>query len=762
MALLPAIIAISVLAAVAAGGLWTRQNGRSSRSLAIGLLLFFVSLGFGRMKMEQRPPDADGYLAAARGKQVEVLGTVGAIAEKESFFALTLSDVRMIWEGEELPIPGLLLYIEKEEFQQSEERHTLRLGMEVCAKGKPEQPAGPRNPGEFDFGTYYKALGISYQMFGSKLEVTDFDHIPYLDAIYRLRLAAGKQLTQICEPEDLGIFQAAILGDKGSLDEEIRGLYQRNGIAHLLAISGLHISLVGLGVYRMLRRAGLGYGAAGLAGLVLIVSYGILTGASASVIRAVTMVLLYMLAEYLGRSYDMLSAAACIGTLLLMESPYLLFQSGFQLSFGAVAAIGGLGPWLVREMAPGPLTKPLFAGLSIQLVTYPILLYHFFEYPIYGIFLNLLVIPLMTYVIISGIAGLFLSLISLELGRAALGTGHYILKFYVWICRQCDKIPGSNLIIGRPGLWQIGIYILILMVFLWYVSRVSGEHQVRRRCTMLTAVLCSFFLLWRPPVRIPEVTFLDVGQGDGICIQTRNGVILVDGGSSSNKRVGESSMEPFLKSRGISRIDYAIVSHGDADHISGLQYLLEQEQGIRIDNLILPWLGQEGGDDIYQTLAGMMERHGGKTHWMKAGQRLLVDDLTLTCLYHGDEKKREEKNEHSLMLRLDHETARILLTGDMSSDGERDALELLGPVNVLKVAHHGSKYSTSQEFLSVTKPALAVISCGEGNSYGHPHPEVLERLSEAQAELLVTQDTGAITLYLDQGTMTYSTFLKGN
>lgn len=758
MALLP-VVMIGILVAIAVGSLWVCQKELSSKGLVIGLLLLSCLAGFARMKMEQQPLQADEYLALTRGKSVEVLGIVRGISEKESFYALTLSDTVMVWDAKEYPIPGVLLYIGKEEFEREEKRSMLRIGMEISAKGKPEKPSVPRNPGEFDFRTYYRAVGIVYQVFGKEMKVVNSHYIPYDDFLYRFRLAAIEQLERISEPEDLGIFQAAILGEKGSLEEEIRELYQRNGIAHLLAISGLHVSLVGLGVYRLLRKAGLGYGAAGMAGSMLIVSYGILTGASASVVRAVSMVLIYMLAEYLGRCYDMLSAASCIGVLLLLESPYLLFQSGFQLSFGAVAAIGGVGPWLVKQMTPAKLIRPLLLGLAIQLVTYPIILYHFFEYPIYGIFLNLLVIPLMTYVIISGISGLLLSLLSPALGSAALGTGHYILRLYVWLCRQCDRIPGSNLIIGRPELWQIGIYIAVLATCFWWLCRCSYEKRnwFRRWLMLLSVGTACFFLLWQLPLPNPEVTFLDVGQGDGICIRTNQSVILIDGGSSSNKRVGESSIEPFLKSQGISRVDYAIVSHGDADHISGLQYLLEKEKGVHIENLILPWLGKE--EESYEKLIAMMEQHGGQIHWMKEGERLRADELTLTCLYHGDERKKKEKNEHSLLLRMDYRNTQMLLTGDMSSEGELDTLDRLSAVDVLKVAHHGSKYSTCQEFLNRTKPVLAVISCGEDNSYGHPHSEVLERLSDAQTQMLITQDTGAITFYLTDQDIRFSAFL---
>lgn len=756
------------------------------------LLFLCCSLGFLRMSGYRQEGAEIEVSRLTEGKRVWVSGTVEGIEEKEKSYGVRLSDCRVMRRkdgktGEigadkghpygaeyapEYKIPDMIVYVEREAFERVDNMQTIRLGMEAACFGKLEEPSEARNPGEFDFREYYRALGIRMQMFGEDVKILDTGSgWGYRDLLYRMRMAAGEVLAEICEPEDLGIFQAAILGDKTELDTGVRKLYQRNGIAHLLAISGLHISLIGMFVYQMLRRSGMGYGAAGVIGTVVIVSYGVLTGGSSSVMRAVMMLLIFLLAGYLGRSYDMMSAAGMACLLILMEYPGLVTQAGFQLSFGAVAAIGGLGPWMVEKLeVKSGFGKTVTLGAAVQMVTCPVIVYHFYQFPVYGILLNLVVIPLMGYVVVSGILGIVLGAVWQPAGVVAVGSGHYILEFYRWLCIQAERLPGANLVTGRPELWQIGAYGAGLAVVLWFVCgrKTSGQPSrktmVYHLCILAAGTMSCFLMLLPLPVKGMEVTFLDVGQGDGICIRMKDVAILVDGGSTDKKNLGENTLEPYLKSHGITQIDYAVVSHGDNDHISGLTYLLEENGDIRIQNLILPWLGQE--DPSYEPLVHLMETHGGQIHWMQAGERIKAGNLSLTCLYHGSAARKQERNEHSLVLKLNFGTTAMLLTGDMSEAGEMDmissqALEPgLYPIQVLKAAHHGSQYSSCTKFLEQVNPQWVIISCGEGNSYGHPHEETLKRYREQGIKMLVTEDTGAVTVSTNGEKMRFSPYLN--
>lgn len=792
LTLLSVVLGLGTALFAAAAVFWAYIRKEKSRGI---ILLFSVCLvcGVWRMKMENRPAPGLLKAAAESGEPVLVTGKIADIRSKDNEaghwggpeaaresetgvwgkqvddrglqYTVTLDDCDVTISGESEAGEynrrnarrwgRMLVYIHEEDFGEVRPEE-LTPGQIVSVTGTVSEEKGPRNPGEFDYALYYRARGIRARAFGEEIRILDRRGSPLLTFLYRLRLHSGRILELIAEPEDAGVFQAAILGDKAGLDERLRDLYQKNGIAHLLAISGLHVSIIGAGVYGLLRRIGLGFGSAGVAAGMILVGYGEMTGSSASVNRAVLMLLCVFLAAYLGRTWDLVSAACLAGIVLLAGSPYLVTQGGFQLSFGAVLSIGVLGDSLIRTVEPESMwQRTVITSLSIQLVTYPIVLYHFYQYPVFGIFLNFLVIPLMTFVIYSGMAGILFGSFSVAAGMTAVGAGHYILAVYRLMCVWCSGLPGYTLIAGRPKLWQIMLYYSVLGAgLLSFIYRRNRGKKTSRLQLLFLSALC-FCLLFHVPVKGLEVTFLDVGQGDGCFLETQDCRILVDGGSTSEKNLGKLSLEPFLKSRGVSRIDYAIVSHGDADHISGLVYLMESVPDISISCLILPCLS--GEDEAYRRLKELAEQRGIGVILMEAGDRLEKGGLTLTCLYPGSEDPAADRNEQSLVLKADYDEFHMLLTGDMSSTGEARMLERLSTdaicglseVQVLKAAHHGSSTSSGREFLEAVNPRWTVLSYGEGNRYGHPAYEVVERLRNQDSRIWETARSGAVMLRTD-------------
>lgn len=246
---------------------------------------------------------------------------------------------------------------------------------------------------------------------------------------------------------------------------------------------------------------------------------------------------------------------------------------------------------------------------------------------------------------------------------------------------------------------------------------------------------------------------LDVGQGDGLFLRTRDGMTcLIDGGSSDVKEVGRYRILPFLKERGVGRVDYVLVTHTDGDHISGIGELLEQAGepgGIKVRTLLLS--GQSAQEEAGVKLWRLAERAGTQVKLIKAGTLLKDKRVQLCCLHPAQETSYGDKNAGSLVLRLTYGSFSMLLTGDLEETGEREILESseeLGS-DILKAGHHGSRFSTTEEWLQRVQPALTLISCGQDNSYGHPHEETLERLREAGSRVLLTTEQGAITVRSD-------------
>lgn len=739
--------------------------------LLIGSIL--VSLGAVRMASELRTHPVEAALTA-EGSYGEVEGELEKVGLKNEIYTLVLRNAIARVNGEAHSLSGVTVSAKQKMWEEAKGPSLAAAGIRIRVEGKIERFAGARNPGEFDYSLYYRSQKLVCRIRADNIKLLQTDAPPINRGVAEFRGYVSKALEFLCAEEDRGIFEAVILGDKAELSEDIRELYQKNGIAHLLAVSGLHVSLIGMGLYKGLRRLGLGYGKAGIAAAFVIFFYGCVTGFGASVFRAVFMIFCTFLAAYLGRSYDLLSAMSLSLLILTLDSPYLIFTSGLQLSFGAVFSIGAAAEkakdWKKASAqenahagdAPRPVGAKSFAdglliSLFIQILTYPIILYHFFEFPIYGILLNLIVIPLMTYVVGSGIAGIFLYSLAdvfkifsgLEiLAIGTVGTGHYILAFYSFLCRMASGLPFYSAIAGRPDFWKVLLYYAaIFSTLLWK----KGDACTQKK-RFLTVSLVLMVLLSVNLTRGLEVTFLDVGQGDGIFLQTARYNILVDCGSSQIKNIGKSRLVPFLKSKGISRLDFVFVSHGDSDHISGIEYLLEEQTGIQVKNLVFSGISRE--EESCKKLAELSEKQECGLRYMLLGNRINLGRLKLTCVYPSVKTNASDKNEQSLVLLAEYGETSFLLAGDIEDGGEtqivREGQRLLPKhVTVLKAAHHGSGSSSGAEFLKRVNPDIAVLSYGNGNSYGHPSGEVVKRLEESGADIWRTGDSGAVKIVTD-------------
>ena len=670
----------------------------------------------------------------------------------------------------------------------------IKIGDRITCELKLKRLPIPTNPGEFNSRQYYLARGIEFTGYADTVCVLDEGRHGGKQWLWKLRMHAQKVFQMHMSEEYASVMNAMLLGDSGNLDPELKQLYQRNGIAHILAISGLHVSLIGSMLYQLLRKLGLPYGAAGPPVIGLLLAYGWMTGQSGSAGRAITMLILAMVGDMIGRTYDMLTAIGIAAVLQLVEYPYRLFDAGFLLSFGAVLALGLVIPaWkeLIRENYPAVICRSvegekttekkilgklwakgkqriaeiirkipdtLITGIIIQMITGPIVIFFYYEYPIYGILLNFYVIPMMTPVILLGIGCLFLTP-WFHGGAWMLAIGcEWILRSFSFLCHKIQMLPGAIWHAGNISAWiVVGYYGMLAGIY------VLLKYKKNRQAGILAVVLTGMILIGKPD-RF-RITMLDVGQGDGTLIETpEHQMILIDGGSSSRSSVGKYVIEPAVKYYGYGKLDYIFVSHTDSDHVNGVYELIEMvETGeVEIGCLVLPEAGRNCADSGYPELAETAEKAGISVMYLQAGAGMRSGTVTIRCLYPGQEFLYPDANNNSMVLELSTEEFRMLFTGDLEQEGEQTLESELqsGRYDVLKVGHHGSSGASSKEFIQKVCPQYALISCGRNNSYGHPHEETLERFREKTVGIFRTDEQGAIMLEMDGRRRNISAYLK--
>lgn len=773
------------------------------------------------------------------------------------------------------------------------EEESLKIGQQIILEGTFSHFATATNPGEFDVQRYYAAKGIGGRVRQSQILAVGEKYSFLREKLYGFRQVLHDRLAEVFPAKEASVMQTLLLGEKEELDAEVKELYQKNGIAHILSISGLHITLLGMGVYRLLKRLGLPVRAAAVGGAMLLLIYGVMVGMSVSASRAIGMYLLQMLGIFVGRTYDMLTGLGLMALLLVLQEPERLCDVSFLMSFGAVLGIciltpmlsgdgrerdadaelevKGISAWLRtvadilgdsayernkyregwRKVAYEGIQRIVSAvkggfaaSVGVILFTLPVQLWFFYEIPVYSVLLNLLVLPFMSVVVAGGI-------LSLIPGLGLVGTVDcLILWWYEWICGRFAQLPGAIWCVGRPEVWQIVCYYvgILLLVFgreyveAWNRRGTYGEKNVpgdrlhfARTPHLIAVVMILGLLIGLLTGNFDcgsRVTFLDVGQGDGIVVETGQGAYLFDCGSTSRKNIGEYVLKPYLKSRGTRSLRGVFVSHPDEDHMNGVIELLENgaDWGIVVEQLFLPAIAEEKRTESFAALLAAAEAAEVPVSYIKCGDEIRDSQLRLLCLHPEenttladanaysecfyvevfakkmkqeaiDDRKANDASGGSVIegsgengsfagngerkdFRMNDGKINILLTGDVEGEGERQLMQELQSmqgsrslqealplqelrslqttrrlqeqrgqrefrVDILKVAHHGSRYSTGTEFLATASPATAIISCGRNNSYGHPHAETLQRLEDARVPWYGTMDYGALTVTVD-------------
>jgi competence protein ComEC len=539
------------------------------------------------------------------------------------------------------------------------------------------------------------------------------------------------------------LVEALVLGRRDDIDPQLRREFAYAGLAHLLAISGLHVGVVAAWLLLVLRLAGARRIAWPLSA-VLVWGYVILLGFPSPATRAAGFITLYGIARVRQR-HPPLSAVLAVAVLLVLAVDYgTITAVGAWLSVAAVwGTQAGIRLLPSRWRARSAL-RLAAASFGATVTTAPITAYTFGVVAPAGLLANLVAVPLVTI----AVPGVFASL---ALGETLAGGSGLVLALLERVAAAAARLPGGHLS-GAAGPALAAPWAALLAVFIWATRRTASWKVIRRRA-LVGAVAASWALSALAALGRARdagqlaLHFLDVGQGDAIAIQTPRGQwVVVDAGPRGpTGNAALSTVLPYLRSRGVERLAAVLVSHGDADHLGGVPSVVRA-----LDPAIVLEPGQAVASALYVEYLAVVDGQGVPWRAARRGDTLVVDSVVFAVLHPSAEwiARTVGTNENSLVVRVRYGCFDALLAGDIGSPAEAVLVDSVGEVDVLKVGHHGSAGGTTGPWLDAVRPKVAVISVGR-NGYGHPAPGVLARLSARRIATYRTDRGGAVTVRSD-------------
>lgn len=644
--------------------------------------------------------------------------------------------------------------------------HIPDYGDQLQITGRIQEPAGERNPGDFNYRQFLAADGIHGIINISNPEaitIRSINHkksIPYF--IYRIKKKLYRSLGELYPGAAGTLVKGLLLGERGEISTDLRDAFAKCGVIHALAISGLHIGYIGIIFFVLFSLLRFNYQARIIAVLISILFYDLLIGFEPPIVRASLMLGIFLGGRLLQRPTDVLNVISTAAIIILLIHPQSLFQASFQLSFAAILSI----VYFYRRLKIifdklsflSKLTKNKFGeylgtlflvSLSAQLGTLPIVAFYYGRIPIAALLLNLLVIPVVGIVIALGFASLIFSLISMSVAQLYAYTNLVFLEFLIRVIERTGQLKFAALEINKIGLMTILIYYGLIWLLL------NMDKKQYRKILAYSIVMGTIFFLWKPIFsdhRWMRVIFFDVGQGDAALVTFPDGKnILIDAGPQlEDFNAGDFFILPYLKRQGINRLSAVILSHSDNDHIGGMHSILRK---ITIDKIIDNGLYHESKIcSTYQIIIDSLQINHSIT---RSACRLENFANYGIFILHPTgafiEQFNDDINNCSVVVKIVYGNRSFLFTGDIQKDAETVLVKYgdLLKADVLKVAHHGSRTSSTDEWLKLVQPEYAVISVGKNNKFNFPAPSVLNRLKQHGIKMVRTDENGAVIFRTD-------------
>ena len=675
------------------------------------------------------------YLEGLEGNNAAVTGRVVSIVKKDDeYFKLQLSDVSIISDN------GARSYKKKilvNVYSDIADYRTV-LWDRVYITGEVSIPKERSNPGTFDYRRYLKSIGIRCIITAENIE-----NVKKAGGIAALLKSAKCRTADIFESalgDDSAVVMGLLFGETSGIDEDIIETFRRGGTAHVLAVSGLHLGLLYSFLCRFKRKKR--SIPADIAIVLALSAYTALAGFTASVVRACLMIFIHIAGNHLNRRYDLISSTCVSMIIILAVNPMQIYSAGFQMSFLAVITLGIMIP-LIQKKIKGI----LLPMIAVQTGMVPYTMYVFNYVSLTSVISNIPVYFIAAAMIPAGILVIAFCWLPVIAKPAAMITGLFV-KLLLW-CNDFTYMGGVfTFDVASPSV----IFLAVYYIFIFYMCSEAGQIAlIRRNYKKIAAVFaaavicgagCSVYL--SDGFEKTDMVFVDVGQGDCLHIKAGGKNLLIDGGGSFNYNVGKSTLKPYLLKNGVTKIDMAIATHLHTDHYQGLK---ELSQTYRIKKLGVYEANSVNENHLKKEFKTDEILYLAAGDVINMGRNVSVEVLSPD---RGNPLDEKDENKNSLVLRVNVKGSSVLMTGDIDEKGEKTLIADTDiKTDILKIAHHGSRYSSCEKFIAVAAPKIAVIQVGK-NTYGHPSEEVIKRLEEHKITVLRNDEQGAVGIRVNK------------
>ena len=615
--------------------------------------------------------------------------------------------------------------------KKSQQIDKINYGDLIYLEGKLEIPKIATNYKGFDYRQYLKTKKIQGIVIADNVKILKAKYKNNL--IYQIQKKIKAIIKEKLPSETGDLLLAILLGDKKDLSEQIQINFKNSNLSHMLAVSGAHVSYIIIGLTYITQNSIMGKRKARVFCIFFLIIFMAITNFTPSVTRACIMAILTLVSEILYKKADIYTNISISALIILLYNPYSLLDLGFKLSFGGTIGIVIFMRFIKKKQEEPKLLNYIkqmaLVSICANIIIIPIIMNNFNTVSLTFLVSNILASPILAIIVIVGFSIIIISIISHSLSNILVFWLNPILNLLIKISSFCSKLPFAKILVVTPYIFNIIFYYTII---LYLVNYNELKQFIKKETVILLSIILilSNFIFYILPQDL-KIYFIDVGQGDSTLIVTPSKkTILIDGGGSESFDVGEKVLLPYLLDRRIRKIDYIMISHFDTDHCKGIFTVIEN---LKVKNIIIS--KQAKKSENYKKFKEIVANKKINIILVKAGDKIKIDKYIYFKILFPTEKliMQNPLNNNSIVSQLNYKSFKMLFTGDIEEIAEKEILNLQKDKlksTILKVAHHGSNTSSTQEFINSVKPELALIGVGKNNTFGHPSECVVEKLRD--------------------------------